>query len=443
MAARGAGVSNSDRMASPSRSRSNARAEPDGARDHQRDPQDARHDGRGRARSFDDEGEAEDQHHDDGQEGHRRQHLAAAPFDGQVLAGDAQHLRQEPGRVSHGSSPRTVDRSASTPKPPGRTSSNTTRPRRRMTTWSAMAAAARSCVTSTTVRPAVRSAASSPVSHAAPAGSSAAAGSSNSSKRRVVNQRARQRQPLQHAARERPGGRVPLRLAQPHARQQRGRAAGAVGDAVQAREQRDVLGRRQIAVDAGLVPDVADARARRRAAPQHLAAPADLARAGRHQRRQDAQQRRLAGAVRAQHRRDSPRLEGDVDVGQHPPPAVDLADLRQGQAAVMPPGARPGRPARGRSAPGGRRSACAARRVPACRPRGRSAPAPAIRRTSTRAASIEPLARVFDPGALAGLVALAGRAACGRRRTRRRSAPAPAHRPRTAPSRPSTAAPSA
>ncbi len=70
-------------------------AQPDGARDDDRDPEDAGGHRRRRLGVADDEGEAEDQHHHDGQERHRVEDLAAAPLDAQILGRDAQHLRQE------------------------------------------------------------------------------------------------------------------------------------------------------------------------------------------------------------------------------------------------------------------------------------------------------------------------------------------------------------
>ena len=79
------------------------------------------------------------------------------------------------------------------------------------------------------------------------------------------------------------------------------------------------------------MPDVADARAQRpsrgpaRSSPQRTSPLA-----GASKRREDAEQRALAGAVGPEHGGDAPRLELRAHVGERPPAAVDLADRPTG-----------------------------------------------------------------------------------------------------------------
>ena len=144
--ARGAGVSSSERMASPSRSRSKARPRPtvpDTTSAIQRMPAAT---GAGGRAPLDDEGEAEDQDDHDGQEGHGRQHLAAAPLDapdpwrrcaapGRRTRAPACCQRRLAGLACRGTASGLVGGAHRlAPKPPARVSSKTTRPRRRMTT---------------------------------------------------------------------------------------------------------------------------------------------------------------------------------------------------------------------------------------------------------------------------------------------------------------------
>jgi len=147
--------------------------------------------------------------------------------------------------------------------------------------------------------------------------------------RRVVRQRACQRQPLQHAARERPRRRVAGHVRQPDAREQllHPRRAGVA--AVQPAEEAQVLLGGEIGVQPRVVADIADLGAQRRPAHQRFVAPADHARRRRHQRGHDPEQGRLARAVGAQHRRDAAGLETGAHLMQRAAARVDLADRPQ------------------------------------------------------------------------------------------------------------------
>ena len=166
------------------------------------------------------------------------------------------------------------------------------------------------------------------------------------------------------------------------------------------------------------MPDVADARAQRRAAPERARRPSGpRPRSAATSVDRMPEQRALAGAVRAQHGGDVPGLERRAHVGERPPAAVDLADLRQPQrrapSPLMPRAARPAPPGRGRPARAARPAACAARPARAAA----AARALALQRDQLGEGRLAP---VDQPVALARLVAAlralaAGLAALGRR----------------------------
>src|SRR4029077_12235684 len=79
---------------------------------------------------------------------------------------------------------------------------------------------------------------------------------------RLVQQRAAEPEPLLHAAGE-GGDAVVARLPEPEALEQHADALTALGNAVEPAEQRQVLERRQLAVDEWLVTEVADRVPRR------------------------------------------------------------------------------------------------------------------------------------------------------------------------------------
>src|SRR5260221_1198655 len=110
----------------------------------------------------------------------------------------------------------------------------------------------------------------------------------------LVQEGARQGQALRHPARERARGREGRDVGQADAREHGLRARRRVRDAVELGEQREVLARRELAVEPGLVADVPDARARLRGAAERELAPADLAQRRRHEGRKDPEQGRLA-----------------------------------------------------------------------------------------------------------------------------------------------------
>src|SRR5262249_39594208 len=99
---------------------------------------------------------------------------------------------------------------------------------------------------------------------------------------------------------------------------------GHVGDVVEAAPEAEVLDGAELRVDERIVGQDADRgpdRARR-------VQPADVdpPRARPDQRRQDADQRRLAGAVRPHERGPAPRAQPDRDPAERALPAVELGD---------------------------------------------------------------------------------------------------------------------
>ena len=80
---------------------------------------------------------------------------------------------------------------------------------------------------------------------------------------RLVQESAREREALRHAARERARLRLGRDVAQPDAREHGDGARARRGDAVELGEEREVLARREVAVEARVVAHVPDARAPR------------------------------------------------------------------------------------------------------------------------------------------------------------------------------------
>ena len=132
--------------------------------------------------------------------------------------------------------------------------------------------------------------------------------------RRIVQQRPAEREPLRHSARV---GRdaVAARVPEAEALEQHPAPLAALGDAVEAAEEVEVLERGQLAVEQRLVPDV----------PEVGPLAVDLQRAPRRRSEpgDEAQERRLARAVRA----------GDE---QEPAPGDGERDPSQGALAAVP-----------------------------------------------------------------------------------------------------------
>src|SRR5690242_13293697 len=120
----------------------------------------------------------------------------------------------------------------------------------------------------------------------------------------VVQQRAAERKPLEHPARERLGAAV-ARLPEAEALEQHPDPLAPLGHPVEAAVQVEVLERGQLAVDQRLVAEV----------PDPLARCLDLELAGgRHEQPGDeAQERGLAGAVRAGDEQEAAPRQVDVD----------------------------------------------------------------------------------------------------------------------------------
>ncbi len=245
--------------------------------------------------------------------------------------------------------------------------------------------------------------------------------------RRPGQQRAGQGQALDHAARVGPHRPGPGPRLEADLVEQGGGAGRRVGDAVQPGEELEVLDRRQLAVTergVGEQPDLGPQRVVGGARPG-VVEVADRAGRRPHQRRQHADQGRLAGAVGAEQRAHLAGLQSELDADQRPMVAVPLAqaadlDLAQASARrggrahlrlrirIPAPRRRPGRPGRGvRAAPRARRPArpCArwcrrcARARPARRAGGRSGRrAPRRRRSAPRGGARSPGPGPEPPG---------------------------------------------
>ena len=107
-------------------------------------------------------------------------------------------------------------------------------------------------------------------------------------------------------------------------------------DPVQAGVVAEVLARGQLAVEQGFMGQQADPPPHRPGIPGDLAAEdADMPGVGAQERRQDAQERRLARAVGAEHDQRGARRERQVDAAQGLPFAVaadEAAQLQHGRA---------------------------------------------------------------------------------------------------------------
>src|SRR5262245_45977515 len=158
---------------------------------------------------------------------------------------------------------------------------------------------------------------------------------------RPVQQRPCQRQPLHHAARV-DAYRSARRLFEPRPAQQLRDAGLRVGHPVELGVEPEVLPSGQVRIAGALVTDVPDSPARGRRAPAGvLAEEPERAAARAQQGREHAEQRRLAGAVRAQQDDQLARVDGEVDAGQHWDPAELAAqalgdDRRPDQSPTAP-----------------------------------------------------------------------------------------------------------
>ena len=114
----------------------------------------------------------------------------------------------------------------------------------------------------------------------------------------VVEQRPAEREPLEHPARERVGALV-AGVPEPEALEQHADPLAPLGHAVEPAVEVEVLERGQLAVDERLVPEEADALA--------LDVDVELPAVGHEQPRDQPQQRRLPGAVRAGDEQKPPR----------------------------------------------------------------------------------------------------------------------------------------
>src|SRR5204862_5746141 len=108
----------------------------------------------------------------------------------------------------------------------------------------------------------------------------------------LVEEGAAERQPLKHPARERADALTPD-APQPEALEQHAGTLPPLGHAIEPSVEVEVLERRQLAVNERLVADVADAAS--------LERDVELARRRRREAGAEAEERRLAGAVRSRH----------------------------------------------------------------------------------------------------------------------------------------------
>ena len=133
--------------------------------------------------------------------------------------------------------------------------------------------------------------------------------------RRVVEQRAAEREPLRHPARERRDA-VGAHLPEAEPLEQHPAALAALGHAVEAAEELEVLERRQLPVEQRLVPDVAEVAA--------LAVDGQGALRRRGEAGDEPQERRLARAVRARDEQEARARDAERDPREGPLAAVPL-----------------------------------------------------------------------------------------------------------------------
>ena len=142
---------------------------------------------------------------------------------------------------------------------------------------------------------------------------------------RLVEERAREGQALAHAARVRAHGPA-AGAVEPGPREQPCDPRGRLGDAEELRIECQVLCPTQVRVAGYLVAGIADPAAKRRRRPRRVRTEQDKTAARRReQQRQDAEQRGLAGAVRAEQHDHLARRDGEIDARQHPH-AAEAAD---------------------------------------------------------------------------------------------------------------------
>ena len=221
--------------------------------------------------------EVEDDEDRDDEEQHRRQRVARAQLEQQVLARERAHV----GGVAHASASVVVASGAM-----------------RAGSW-VETRNVRSCSSS----------ASCASSSSAPCASSAVYGSSSTSSAGLVQEHAAEREPLRHAARVRRDA-IVAHVPQPVALEQHADPLAPFGDAVEAAVEIEVLERRELAVDERLVAEVADLGARARSTRSSPSVGTIEAGA-------EAEERRLAGAVRAGDDGEAAARQLEVDVAQH------------------------------------------------------------------------------------------------------------------------------
>src|SRR5665647_1918283 len=127
--------------------------------------------------------------------------------------------------------------------------------------------------------------------------------------RGIVQQRATERQPLRHAARERRHA-VGAHIPETEALEQHPDSLTPLGHAVEPPVQLEVLERGELAIHERIVCEIADLRA--------LHADDELTLAGQREPGADAQQRRLPGSVRARDDREAALRQLEVDAPQDP-----------------------------------------------------------------------------------------------------------------------------
>ena len=144
---------------------------------------------------------------------------------------------------------------------------------------------------------------------------------------RAVQQGAFERQALTHPSRE-PGDRVVGAIGQAGMGKRADHSLARVVEAVQPREELEVLARGQLRIEIQVVAEQAEAgpepRARRAGVER---AVVHLPRRRREQRRQNRQQRRLPCPVRPEQAEDRAGAAGETHAGQRAPPAEVPRDV--------------------------------------------------------------------------------------------------------------------
>jgi hypothetical protein len=151
---------------------------------------------------------------------------------------------------------------------------------------------------------------------------------------RIVQERAFERQPLAHPARE-TGNLVVATRRQLGAIERTIDARAGVAKAVQTRVEQEVLGGGQLGVEEEVVSHHPDALTQGRAGPDIVVTVLHAAGRRRQERRRDREERGLAGAVRAKQPDDLAGLAAQRDAAERPAPAVAARHIGEAERSEV------------------------------------------------------------------------------------------------------------